>query len=52
VQKISQKSIDIVSGICHNGYMENLFANVINQDVIDNLSNEQVDELLEMLKDV
>jgi NADH:ubiquinone oxidoreductase subunit E len=32
--------------------MENLFANVINEEAINNLTNEQVDELLEILKKV
>ena len=32
--------------------MSNLFENVIDNKVIDNLSNEQVDMLLEILKDI
>jgi hypothetical protein len=32
--------------------MENLFANVIDNKVIDNLSNEQLDELLKILEKI
>ena len=45
------KSIDLQTFGCHNLYM-NLFENVIDNKVIDNLSNEQVDMLLEILKDI
>lgn len=43
--------IAIQTYTCHNLYM-NLFENVIDNKVIDNLSNEQVDMLLEILKDI
>ena len=44
--------IAIQTYTCHNLYMNNLFDNVIDNKVIDNLSNEQVDMLLEILKDI
>ena len=42
--------IAIQTHSCHNLYME-LFNNVIDNKVIDNLTNEQVDMLLSILKD-
>ena len=47
-----QKTIDYQTIGCHTWYMEKLFENVINEHVIDNLTNEQVDELLAILKGI
>jgi len=50
-KNISRKTIDIVRGCCHTWYMD-IMKDVIDNKVIDNLSNEQVDMLLEMLKGI